>query len=213
MMTTPAPSSPERPLVVLVHGIFDTGGVFHAIERDLAALGFEVFAPSLSPNAAWHGIPDLATKLSAAIDARYGTQRRFQLVGFSMGGIVSRTYLQKLDGADRCDRLVTISSPHHGTMTGFLFFGGGAQQMRAHSTFLQALNDPASTAALADIPLHSYYTPLDLMIVPFTSSHWLLAENEVVWSVAHPLMLVNPSLRAHLRDVLQRPVRAAITTP
>ncbi len=37
-----------------------------------------------------------------------------------MGGVVSRYYLQRLGGLARVRRFVTISSPHHGTVTAYL---------------------------------------------------------------------------------------------
>ena len=52
------------------------------------------------------------------------------IVAFSMGGIVSRQYLQHLGGAARCENFITISSPHHGTALGWVYPTLGAAQMR-----------------------------------------------------------------------------------
>ncbi|MEX1049058.1 MAG: hypothetical protein WED15_06000, partial [Akkermansiaceae bacterium] len=48
--------------------------------------------------------------LKADIDAQFGTSEPISIVAFSMGGLVSRHYLQQLGGAARCDKLITISS-------------------------------------------------------------------------------------------------------
>ncbi|MGF1453070.1 MAG: esterase/lipase family protein [Opitutales bacterium] len=190
-------------VVVLVHGIFNTADRFRKMRADLEANGFTVFAPSLAPNNAWHGLPDLAEKLKAEIDANLGPEAPFALVGFSMGGLVSRYYLQELGGHARCQSFVVISSPLRGTLTGYAYVGDGAKQMRFNSEFLTALDAPDSLARLDRIPLYAYHTPLDLMIIPAESSAWHLATNRTFWVAAHPLMLWDDAVIAALVEDLE----------
>ena len=42
------------------------------------------------------------------------------IVAHSMGGLVARWYIERLDGAHHVERLVTIGTPHHGTRLGWL---------------------------------------------------------------------------------------------
>jgi triacylglycerol lipase len=116
-----------------------------------------------------------------------------------MGGLVSRHYLQELGGAKRCDAFFTISSPHHGTETAHLFYGEGARQMRPGSDFLRQL--AATEHRLGRMPVVSYHTPADLIILPATSSVWERAENLGIPCPLHPLMTFSPRVRG---DILSR---------
>src|SRR5262249_26543993 len=113
-----APPSP-RP-VVLVHGIWNSRAAFARISRYLRARGFDVHALDLVPSDGSVAVEQLAAQLASYVDAGLPAAAPFDLVGFSMGGVVSRYYVQRLGGASRVQRLVTISSPHHGTATAYL---------------------------------------------------------------------------------------------
>jgi len=193
-----ADAAPDGPRVVLVHGIFDTSRQFDPIVKELEELGYDCFAPNLKPNSAAHGLRDLALKLQAEIDAEWGSKADFAIVAFSMGGLVARYYVQELGGAARCLALTTISTPHHGTFVAHTLPNQGAREMRPDSDFLNQLNSDASLARLREIPTYSYYTPLDAIIVPSTSSIWPPATNRRFWSLMHPLMLMDAPVREQL---------------
>ena len=123
------------------------------------------------------------------------------MVAFSMGGLVARHYLQMLGGAARCDQLLTISSPHQGTQSAWLYPSKGARDMRPGSLFLRRLQ--ATEEVLKGIQLVSYHTPLDLMILPATSSVWAPALNLDFPVLLHPLMLSDEDV---LGDVERRVV-------
>src|SRR5687768_8460910 len=101
-------SSPAaRNPVVLVHGIYSSGRDFTRLARHLRAEGHEVFMIDLSPNDGHAGLDELARQLADFTDAKL-PGRRFDLVGFSMGGLVSRYYMQRLGGAARVEHFVTL---------------------------------------------------------------------------------------------------------
>ncbi len=178
--------------VVLIHGIFNSGYVFHAFRRRLESQGFECFAPSLKPRDGRDGIDDWAIKLKREIDSEFGEHTPIILVGFSMGGIVARYYLQKLGGYKRVSSLFTISSPHRGSYLAYFYLGKGTRQLRPNSEFLNELR--LEEDKYDGIPVFSYWTPFDLMIIPATSSIWPIAENKRFYSVLHILMLFNRGL-------------------
>ena len=178
-----------KPLVVVVHGIFDDGRKMRPLITFLEEKGYACFAPELKPGNAYHGIRDLALKLRTEIDAQIGPERDFAMVGFSMGGLVSRYYLQELGGAERCRALVTISSPHRGTLLGYALPSRGVEEMRPGSDFLESLNSDTSLEPLDGMPVYSYYTPLDLVIIPARNSEWARAENQRFRALLHPLMV------------------------
>jgi triacylglycerol lipase len=180
----------EAPLigrVVLVHGIFETGSSFRMMRKRLQDMGFDCLVPKLKPSDGTGGLDKLAAGLREDIDRHFGPDAPISIVGFSMGGVVSRHYLQKLGGASRCRGLITISSPHQGTHAAWFYPSAGAAQMRPGSTFLADL--AATDSQLGAMPVASYRTPMDLIILPASNSVWERAENLQFPVLLHPLML------------------------
>jgi triacylglycerol lipase len=178
---------PPTQRVVFVHGIFQPGNwAFGTLRRRLEAQGVECMAPSLKPCDGRDGLEKLAAQLKSEIHQRFGPREHFSIVAFSMGGLVSRYYLQELDGAKRCDRFITLATPHHGTNIAWLYGGEGARQMRPGSEFLARLQQ--SENRLGKMPVSSFRTPYDLVILPATNSVWERAENAEFPVIAHPLM-------------------------
>jgi triacylglycerol lipase len=171
--------------VVLVHGIDDTAHLFRHLAARLECDGRTVHAPDLVPNNGDAGIDALAAQLQAHIDARLPPEQPVDLVGFSMGGLVCRYYLQRLGGVDRVHRFIAIASPHRGTWTAFFRANAGARQMRRGSAFLRDLNHDA--ARLDRVHVTSIWTPFDLMILPSTSC--VLGTSMSIRVAAHALMV------------------------
>lgn len=157
------------------------------LKKRLEKRGFEVYVPKMNPRDGRGGLDKLAIRLKQDIDKKFGPDAPISVVGFSMGGIVSREYLQHLGGAKRCEHLITVSSPHHGTQLAWFYPTRGVVQMRPGSEFL--LNLVKSEDTLDGIEITSYRSPLDLVIVPPRSSVWDRAENIEYPAVLHPLML------------------------
>ncbi len=172
---------------VLVHGIFEDGSKFKKMKARLESHGIRCIAPKLIHHDGIGGLDFLAEHLKKDIDRAFGKDEKIILIGFSMGGIVSRHYLQQLGGAERCATFITISSPHHGTAAAWTFPSEGAVQMRAGSDFLADL--ARTEHRLGDIPIVSYRTPMDLIILPADSSVWDRAENVSFNIPAHPMMI------------------------
>src|SRR5207253_4010466 len=124
-----------------VHGIWDTGSVFSSIQGALKQGGWAaVHAIDLVPNDGSVDIPEMAKQVDAAA-SRLGP--RIDLVGFSMGALVSRYWLQRLGGRERVRRFISISGPHRGTLTAWLSGKPGAVQMRPNSALIEGLfTDP-----------------------------------------------------------------------
>jgi triacylglycerol lipase len=122
-----------------------------------------------------------------------------------MGGIVSRYYIQRLGGIQRVQRFITIASPHQGTFTAYLRPNLGCNQMRRGSLFLQNLNHDA--AMLERINFTSIWSPLDLMIVPASSSHLDVGREVIVPVVLHPLMVTDNRVLQEIEKALAEPLR------
>jgi len=185
--------------VVMVHGILDTGDVFSTLATYLEALGADCLTPSLTPSDGRDGLPDLAQKLDGIIRERLAPDEPVDLIGFSMGGVIARYWLQEVGGYGRTRRFFAISAPFAGSLWSHLHSGLGVRQMRPGSDLLRRLE--AGEGRLEGMDLVSYWTPLDLVIVPPTSSIWRRAENVRLLIPCHPCMLWSRTLR---HDIARR---------
>ncbi|MEI6445770.1 MAG: triacylglycerol lipase [Nostocales cyanobacterium ELA583] len=175
--------------VLLVHGINDTGAVFNTMALYLRQRGLSVYTVDLVPNNGSEVLNKLAQQVANYIAATFEPEQPLDLVGFSMGGIVSRYYLQRLGGIHRVQRFITISSPHKGTVIAYGSWLPGCVQMRPNSSFLKDLN--SDVQVLKKLNFTSIWTPYDLMIVPAESSQLEVGQEITVPVVLHLLMLTD----------------------
>ena len=188
-------SSSQRRPVLLVHGIWKSGATFGRLSRYLRKRGFDAHTVDLVPSDGSARLDELAKQVAWYAADRLPREAPFDLVGFSMGGVVCRYYLQRLGGVARVRRFVSISSPHHGTATAYLQRRAGCVQMRPESDLLRDLN--GDVEMLGRIDVTSIWTPLDLMIVPPESSRLPVGREVLVPAPVHGLMLHDPrALRA-----------------
>jgi len=81
---------------------------------------------------------DLTNKLNELILEKYGLEKEIDILGFSMGGIIGRYWLQKFNGYKRTRRLISIGSPHKGTLMAQLipkYPFRGISEMKINSKF------------------------------------------------------------------------------
>ncbi|MGB3616377.1 MAG: alpha/beta fold hydrolase [Elainellaceae cyanobacterium] len=190
----------RRNPVLLIHGIDDTSAKFYRLQPYLRDRGWVVHAIDLTPSDGSIGLDALACQVHTYIDRTFGAIQPIDIVGYSMGGIVSRYYVQQLGGIARVQRLVTVAAPHYGTLAAYLRPNIGAWQMRQDSPLLAALNQ--NLLQLQQIRLTSIWTPLDLLIVPAESSclpvgrqvqvpvalhHWMVEDPAALWAIASAL--------------------------
>jgi triacylglycerol lipase len=198
--------NPQRNPVLLVHGIDDTGAVFYRMGTYLKQRGWSVYALDLVPNNGAIGLDELAKQVGDYVNREFPPEQPLDLVAFSMGGIVSRYYIQRLAGIKRVQRFITISSPHQGTVIAYGSQRPGCVQMRPNSAFLQDLN--SDVAMLQNINFTSIWTPYDLMIVPAKSSQMPVGK-EMIFPVAlHPWMLSDSRCLAAVAETLSEPIKS-----
>jgi triacylglycerol lipase len=189
---------------LLIHGIDDTFAVFNKMAAYLNQQGWAVHGLDLIPNNGDVGLDKLAFQVRDYADRNFSADQPFDLVAFSMGGIVSRYYVQRLGGINRIQRFVTISAPHHGTLTAHFRPNPGAEQMKPGSAFLERLNQ--DMGLLNKIHFTSIWTPLDLMILPASSSKIPLGREVKINVVAHPWMLTDRRSLKAVAEALLIPV-------
>ena len=146
----PAVALGGEPLpVVLVHGYGGSSESMSAIEARLQREGRQVTSVDL-PNGGTGDIVTSARSVAAAVQA--SGSRKVDLIGFSMGGVVVRAYLEELGGSAHARYVITLASPHHGTdIAGLAALAdpglctGACRQLAPDSAFLEELNEPDET--------------------------------------------------------------------
>jgi len=193
LMPDPPPAPAAMP-VLLLHGVGCNAGVFSGLRRHLAACGIgPVYALSYGPPLASidHFADQVADRI-AGIAAATGAAQ-VVCVCHSMGGLVARAYLRKYGGG-RVRRLITIGTPHHGSMHAWMMAGMSLSQMRPKNAWLADLNGNGEGAD--GVPVASIWSWHDSMVTPQTSSRIDWGENIVLTGVAHNAMLDDPRVWA-----------------
>jgi triacylglycerol lipase len=199
---------PSRNPILLVHGVMDTSANMRTIARHLRDLGWQVYDIDLSANNGDTKLEILAQQVADLVDRTFAPAQQIDLVGFSMGGIVTRYYVQRLGGLDRVQRYITISAPHHGTIAAHFSWRPGCIQMRPHSDLIQDLNSDVDR--LKSLNFTSLWTPFDLIILPPSSSQLGIGTEISIPALTHPLMLSNRRTLDAIAMALSQPVKSPI---
>ncbi len=205
-MRTEFVSLPVMNPVVLVHGIWDSAHRLSPLTKGLLARGLrDLHALDLLPPWGNARLEVLAAQLDAFVEkvCRERQRERVDLVGFSMGALVSRVYLQLRGGARRVETFISISAPHHGTWMAYGLPLAGARQMRPGSPLLRHLE--ATEGALDGVKVHCLYTPFDLTIVPPRSGILRVAQSVHAIPVpVHRMMIGDARVHERVISLLTR---------
>jgi triacylglycerol lipase len=178
--------SGER-VVAFVHGYAAAGAVFDPL-RSLVEerLGVETVEFTYLPTESFTTIVD---RLSERLD-RIAARSRIDLVGHSLGGLISRWYLQELGGARHVDRLITLATPHAGTRSAKVALGPLRSALLPNGNVVRRLS--ASRAAASGVAHTALVAGADLMVSPPASAaaiedaavHWFdeLGHNAMLYA-------------------------------
>jgi pimeloyl-ACP methyl ester carboxylesterase len=173
--------------VVLVHGLVDNRSVFSVMHRSLRRRGF-------SSVCSWNYSPLLTDVARGAADLGAHIERiceqtghdRVHVVGHSLGGLIARYYVQRQGGDRRIDTLVTLGTPHEGSVWAHVGPTPLIRQLRPGSPVLQELAEPAPGCRTR---VTAIYSDLDQMVVPTSSGRCehpdLGARNVLVRGIGH----------------------------
>ncbi|WP_426562800.1 alpha/beta fold hydrolase [Angustibacter sp. McL0619] len=173
--------------ILLVHGLVDNRSIFTLLRRGLLRRGFgRVHSINYSPLTT--DIRTAARRLAEAVEQITGETgyERIHVVGHSLGGLIARYYVQRLDGDQRVHTLVTLGSPHAGTKAAYLLPARLGRQLRPGSDVLAELDEPSPGCRTRFV---AYWSDLDQLIVPQRNARLvhpdLSARNELVRRVGH----------------------------
>ena len=159
-------TSHDRKLV-LVHGLWDTPQVFSSLINRLYRDDLVIFSPHLPHQGGKVPLMTLVKDLDRLIIHRFGEKTQVEILGFSMGGLIARAWLQNFGGLLRASDFISVGCPHKGTFTAQLvpsFLYPGIADMKRDSYFISELNKSADS--LAGIRCSSYFCKWDLMVCP-----------------------------------------------
>lgn len=209
---SPANVEPVRPKpihpVILVPGYRDNSRVFKRLTHYLKAQHFDVHALSLQPSDGRLPLNQLAEQVATYVEDRFAPDQVLDFVGFSMGGIVLRYYLQRLGGLARADHFITLGSPHRGTWMAYYRNRPGLLQMRPRSPFLMDLAQDEEM--LSQIRFISIWTPLDLTIVPSSSSVTSVGQHQRLMVPYHRALVTDGRSLQMVAQTLVEPVNGKV---
>ena len=153
--------------ILLVHGFMDNRSVFTVFRRALRRRGFGVVhAVNYSLLTALTGdIRVAALQLREHVERlreRTGSDH-VHVVGHSLGGLIARYYVQRLGGDDAVHTVVTLGSPHGGSVAAYLMPTSLTRQLMPGSDLLTELAEPAPRCRTRFLVV---WSRLDQLIVP-----------------------------------------------
>ncbi len=202
----PVQAPPHPGPVLLLHGLIDNRAVFTPLRRDLHRHGWtHLHALNHSP---------LTTDVRAAAvllgrHVQWAHQAHaghpVALIGHSLGGLIARYYVQRLDGHQLVDIVITLATPHGGTTAARLPNPFPiTRQLRPASDLLTELRLPAPHC-------HVHFTAvraeLDELVLP--GSHaWLqhpdlTTTNLLVPATGHIALPAHPRTLEAVRQALE----------
>lgn len=191
---------------MLVHGLLDTPAVFNGLKRELAGRRQPLLIPGLPLRLGCTPIAEAAELLGSHIEAAFGPEQPIDLLGFSIGGVIARYWIQRLAGHRRTRRFISVGSPQQGTLTAQpwpsqLF--RGIDDLRWDSGLLEQLN--GNLDSLRPVECHSFYSALDLVVLPGWRAVLPLGERSMLPVLTHPQLLRD---RAALQPLTRELLRA-----
>ncbi|OKI39374.1 lipase [Saccharothrix sp. CB00851] len=166
--------------IVLVHGIGDNRSAFAVLSGALRRRGFGVVhAVNYSVLTALTGDVRRSAALLGEHVERICEQTgsdRVHVVGHSLGGLIARYYVQRLNGDARVRTLVTLGTPHQGTLTAYLVPTSLTRQLRPGSDLLSELAEPSRPCRTRFVVV---WSEMDQVVVPQRNAR-----------LAHPALVV-----------------------
>lgn len=203
----PIPRSEDEALctpVILVPGYMMGIFAFYPLKMWLRRQGLNPVVPvAFSPP--WGDLETMAEQLREKVDEVYEAcgRTRVILIAHSLGGLVSRFYLTKLEGSSFVKKVIYLATPHRGTKLWTFALGPCAAQMRPGSPFLLSLN--AAPPEAVRVPQISLYSDFDEMVIPAASAKLERGGgvNVPLAAVGHNAYLYSPKVYRRILEAVE----------
>lgn len=150
--------------ILLIHGLVGNRAIFTLLRRNLHRRGFgtvRTYCYGLSTT----DVRTAARSFADAVEALCAETgyERVHVIGHSLGGLVARYYVQRLGGDERVHTLVTMGTPHGGTLAARLAPLKITRQLRPGSELMLELGEPADGLRTRVIAM---YSDIDALVLP-----------------------------------------------
>jgi len=200
--------------ILLVHGMIDNRAIFTVLTPKLRAYGFERVS-TLNYSPATNDIRAAAAGLGVEVERlveRTGYEQ-LHIVGHSLGGLIARYYVQRLGGDQRVHTLVTLGTPHHGTLAAHLVPVQLGRQLRPGSDLFTELSQPAPACRTR---FAVFWSDVDQLVVPHDNAALhhpdLIVANELVHGVGHMSLPVNNRIAQRVAELLDERTPGGVGT-
>ena len=196
----------SAPPIVLVHGLWDTPHLFDRLKLQLGDRRSPLLIPYLPSGHGAVPILQLAERLGSHIEAAFGPHTQIDLLGFSMGGVIGRSWIQLQGGHLRTRRLISVGSPQQGTLTAQpwpSWLLAGIADMKWGSPLLRQLN--MDLEGLDQVECCSFYCAADLMVLPGWRAVLPLGPRQQLPVRTHKQLMQHPAALEPLVNELLRP--------
>jgi len=189
----------SRGAVVLVHGWGLNGGSFWLLRRRLLRDGWgPVYCFNYRSRQA--NVEDAASELKGYVDRVVAVSKRpLTLIGHSLGGLVIRYYARRY-AVRGVRRLLTLGTPHHGTVVA----RGWLPALAPESTLLATLNAADRTPQQFDVI--TLYSTFDAVVLPPAHASYDGAFNIQLNNVGHNALLTSKRVYGLIAENLEAPL-------
>jgi len=201
-------SAKARKLPVLfIHGVFHNRSTFAWLKQKMALNGYRHFK-EVDLLTSIHPVPRLAEQIASIVSTM---QRRYEVpqidvIAHSLGGIIARYYVQAMGGDGILKNLVTLGSPHAGTVWSNYSVLSHLKDLSPNSALMEKLREmppPQFTRVVA------VSGSLDVMVRP-ASAFWPGVRNIQLKRVGHAGLLFSKRVsEIILANLSPRPVESA----
>lgn len=162
--------------VIFVHGFLDTWYMpwWRKMKKNLNGMGAvpeKVYGVNKGniPGTTVGAPDDYAELVKEKVEEVHDKHgERVNIVGHSMGGIDSRWYIEQNGGEEYVDTLVTLATPHHGTLTSrFASLTPGGKKLAMSSDVIQTLKNDGLSEKIEYV---SIWSPSDRAVKPSRSA-------------------------------------------
>tara|TARA_Y100001968_G_scaffold259893_1_gene247301 strand:- start:407 stop:1009 length:603 start_codon:yes stop_codon:yes gene_type:complete len=181
----------KRP-IFFVHGLWNNPKLFEKLIKKVKEDDYQMHLPHLPHKFGKTSLWRLARDLDSKIEQLVGPEQEIDIVGFSMGGLISRLWIQDCNGFSRTKRFFTIGTPHFGTFTAQLmpyFFMPGIAEMKRGSNLLSKLNHDLTS--LEKVECTSFFTKWDLMSFPGWQAKLSIGDSYHLPVLTHKELITN----------------------
>lgn len=161
--------SHRRP-ILFVHGIFHNKSAFFTLKQRLAFKGWHHFR-EINLFTSFQAIEKLALRVEKEVDRireEYDTEQ-VDIVAHSMGGIVTRYYLQCRGGEAKVKNCITLGTPHQGTLWSRFSPLGHIRELHPESKLMKTLK---GAPLLQRTRAVSVFGDLDFLMHPKNTAFW-----------------------------------------